>query len=121
MFVLCGDADWKYNLANRPVFDPLSAALFLVGLGVALWRRGRADRAALIWWLGMLLPGFLSVAAPQFMRTLGAAPAAVLFAALGLDVVAVWIRRWASFAAIAALWAWPVLAGGLGVYQYFAV
>jgi len=125
MFVWHGDADWKYNLANRPVFDPASATLFLLGLALAVWRwRDRANRLCLIWWGCLLVPGFLSVDAPQFMRTLGAAPAAVLFAARGLDLVvrlgqkrpAALIRRVALL-----LYGWPLLAGAFATYQYFAV
>ncbi|MGH2459349.1 MAG: glycosyltransferase family 39 protein [Chloroflexota bacterium] len=125
MFVLRGDGDWKYNLANRPVFDPVSAALFLIGLALASWRwRDRADRLCLIWWLGMLAPSFLSVDAPQFMRPLGAAPAAVLFAARGLDLVIRWARKAPApalrrFAPV--LFGWPLVAGGFAAYQYFAV
>lgn len=125
MFVVMGDRDWKYNLAGRPVFDPVSAVFFLLGLGLALWRwRSRAERACLIWMFVMLVPGFLSVGAPQFMRTLGAIPPAVVLVALGLDAVArraqqstvLMIRRGAP-----ALWGWPVVAGALAVYQYFGV
>lgn len=125
MFVLSGDPDWKYNLSFRPVFDPLGAAFFLIGLALALWRwRDRADRACLIWWICMLVPGFLSVDAPQFMRTLGAAPPTALFAARGLDAL-VRLGRRAKPKLIQrlapALWGWPLVAGALASYQYFAV
>ncbi|HEX5415563.1 MAG TPA: glycosyltransferase family 39 protein, partial [Chloroflexota bacterium] len=124
MFLFSGDLDWKYNLAGRPVFDPLSGAFFLLGLAAALWRIARpAERLCLIWLVGMLLPGFLSVDAPQFMRTLGAAPPAVLLAARGLSLAADWLgRRRLPLRALApVLLAWPAVAGGIATYQYFAV
>ncbi|MBX6773070.1 MAG: glycosyltransferase family 39 protein [Chloroflexi bacterium] len=125
MFILHGDADWKYNLAGRPVFDPVSAVFFLAGILLALRHpRQQAGRLCLIWGTSMLLPGFLSVDAPQFMRTLGAAPPAVLLAASGLAAAVDWLRRTApeSVARLApALYAWPVIAGTLAAYQYFAV
>ncbi|HLH71806.1 MAG TPA: hypothetical protein VKX96_00880, partial [Chloroflexota bacterium] len=141
MFILVGDRDWKYNLAGRPVFDPVSAAFFLLGFARAVWRgRRRAERICLIWWLGMLGPGFLSVDSPQFMRTLGAAPATVLFAANGLSAVIGWLRRTltslpplsrtgrgargegspATYLA-PLLWLWPIFAGAWAAYQYFAL
>jgi len=124
MFLFSGDADWKYNLAGRPVFDPLSGAFFVVGVLAAFWRARRsAERLTLIWLVGMLVPGFLSVDAPQFMRTLGAAPPAVLLAARGLALTSDWLgKRAAPGRALApALLAWPILAGGIATYQYFAV
>ncbi|HUX88671.1 MAG TPA: glycosyltransferase family 39 protein [Chloroflexota bacterium] len=150
MFVLLGDRDWKYNLAGRPVFDPISAVFFLIGLALAVWRwRRRAERICLLWWLGMLVPGFLSVDSPQFMRTLGAAPAAVLFAANGLSAIIRWLEslplphrrrgnggeglspfsprggegaRGREVRPLASLlWLWPLFAGAFAAYQYFAV
>lgn len=127
MFAVRGDSDWKYNLANRPVFDPVSAILFVLGLILALWRwRDRSSRVCLVWWGCMLVPGFLSVEAPQFMRTLGAAPPAVIFAALGLQAVIERARSWAVprevlARAVGLLWLWPVAAGVFAGYQYFRV
>jgi Dolichyl-phosphate-mannose-protein mannosyltransferase len=123
MFFFLGDQDWKYNLGGQPVFDPGTAILFLVGIGVALWRwRGRAERACLIWGIWLLVPGFLSLDAPQFMRTLGAAPAAVLLAALGLDRVVGWVSRVSALQRAAPiLWGWPLVAGAIGAYHYFGV
>ncbi|HEY8476868.1 MAG TPA: glycosyltransferase family 39 protein [Chloroflexota bacterium] len=94
MFAIRGDEDPKYNLPGQPVFDPLPAALFVLGLAVAV-RRGRssAERLVLLWLLVMLLPGALSVDSPHFLRTLGAAPAAHLLLALGLATVLRWVSR----------------------------
>ena len=124
MFLFSGDADWKYNLAGRPVFDPLSGAFFLLGLAAAFWRiRRPAERLCLIWLVGMLAPGFLSVDAPQFMRTLGAAPPAALLAGRGVALAVDWLRRRPIPLRLLApvLLAWPAVAGGIATYQYFTV
>jgi 4-amino-4-deoxy-L-arabinose transferase-like glycosyltransferase len=125
MFFVQGDPDWKYNLAGQPVFDPITATFFLLGVvvGIANWRR-REHRLCLIWLIGMLVPGFLSIEAPQFMRTLGAVPAAALLAATGLTATVDWLRRQhqAALRSLAlALLMWPVVAGAVAGYQYFAV
>jgi hypothetical protein len=124
MFFLDGDHDWKYNLAGQPVFDPISAVWFGLGVLGALWRwRSPANRACLIWLFCMLLPGFITIDAPQFMRTLGAAPPAVLLAARGLAVASDWLANrgigWRRLAPL--LWGWPLVAGGLAADHYFGV
>jgi hypothetical protein len=124
MFALDGDRDWKYNLAGQPVFDPVSAVWFGLGVLGALWRwRSPASRACLIWLFCMLLPGFITIDAPQFMRTLGAAPPAVLLAARGLALAIDWLAcRGAGLRRLAPLlWGWPLVAGGLAAYRYFGV
>lgn len=92
MFFLAGDPSTFHNLPDLPVFDPLSAVLFLVGLGLllaALARgpRGRRDQAVLlVLWLGiMLLPTLLSDRPPNYSRAIAALPVIALLPALGLD------------------------------------
>src|SRR5947208_3476113 len=61
MFGVSGDPEWRYNVALRPIFDPLWAILFYAGIVVSLWRIKRAPYAfALIWLIVMLLPSILS-------------------------------------------------------------
>jgi len=93
MFTFRGDPVWRYNIAGRPVFDPLVGALFYLGLLVALWRaREPRHLFALIWLPVGLLPGILSDSAPSFLRASASLPAAFLFPALGAD----WLieRKW---------------------------
>ncbi|MBN1284437.1 MAG: glycosyltransferase family 39 protein, partial [Anaerolineae bacterium] len=95
MFFMRGDPQWHYNIAGRPVFDPVSGALMLVGVGAAL-RRWRDPRYGtwVIWLLFGLVPSALSDPAPHFVRTVTAqAPAFILF---GLGAVTAWdwaVRR----------------------------
>jgi 4-amino-4-deoxy-L-arabinose transferase-like glycosyltransferase len=91
MLHLRGDANPRHNLPGAPQLDPISGALFLIGLAVVV-RGGRLDpprRAGLLaLWLLPLLPSALSDAAPHALRALGAAPAACVIAALGLERLA---------------------------------
>lgn len=100
MFNLTGDTTDRYNLSGRPVFDWLNGALFLVGLGVVVWRfvrtPGRAETPLLL--LGtaffMLLPDFITDDSPHFLRTIGTLPVVYIFWAVGVDAAARQINDW---------------------------
>lgn len=84
MFVWRGDPQWHYNVAGLPVFGPASAALFLVGLGLALRRIKQLPYAFYTIWLFVsLVPGMLSEPAPHYMRTAGAQAAAYTLLGIG--------------------------------------
>lgn len=102
MFHLHGDENWRHNLPGSPMLDPLTGALLLVGIAVALRSRradpdgaGEGGRASgpLIWLLAawapvMLLPNLLSVeGVPHGLRSCGVLPALMLLAGLGLEAV----------------------------------
>lgn len=90
-----GDFNARHNLPGRPVFDALSGAAFLMGMGVAGWRALRRREAAsaltLIWVGVMLLPALLADSAPHFLRAAGVWPWLVFFPALGWDAVIAWL------------------------------
>ncbi len=85
------DSNWE-NLPGRPVFDPLLAAAFLVGIVLLLrdllGRRGRAPQSAAVLvaltYLVMLVPSWLSDAAPHYGRLTSLWPALFLLPAWGL-------------------------------------
>ncbi|MCC9076494.1 glycosyltransferase family 39 protein [Litorilinea aerophila] len=127
MFSVAGDREWTHNLAGRPVFDPLMAIPFYIGLilwAERLWRRrgeaGDVDALALLaLWAGiMLFPSILSEAAPNYSRTLPALPA--LFVPVGLGLHWLWERRhpvpWLGPALVAVI---VPVSGGLAAYDYF--
>ncbi len=103
MFHATGDPEWLYNIPGRPVFGPIGAIAFWLGVvgsvGVAargLWRRhGGAPPAAmaalflLLWWLAAISPGFLSVPAASLGHTILAQPATYLLFALPVA----WLAR----------------------------
>jgi 4-amino-4-deoxy-L-arabinose transferase-like glycosyltransferase len=88
MFSVRGDQTVRDNWPDRPVFaDPLSAALFYLGLGVALWRWRKPEYAfVLLWLVALLAPTVVTAAPPNFVRTLGALPP--IFALPGIGAVA---------------------------------
>lgn len=83
-----GDTYPRHNLPGRPLLDPIQAALFLVGLGIVLWRARRRPLAKgmlfiALWLLIGLLPSALADGAPSFTRGLGATPPAAMLVAVG--------------------------------------
>src|SRR5262249_45910691 len=73
MFNLAGDRTGRHNVPGAPELNPLLAALFVLGLGLSLFRwRGPAYLLLPVWALVMLAGGVLSVSfeAPQAMRTI---------------------------------------------------
>jgi len=93
MFTLRGDPVWRYNLAGRPVFEPLSGVLFYLGLALALlcWRQPRY--AFLLLWLPLALaPSMITDCAPSFLRASGALPVVYVFPALAVEAVWCWLE-----------------------------
>jgi 4-amino-4-deoxy-L-arabinose transferase-like glycosyltransferase len=120
MFHSDGDDEWLYNIPNRPVFGPVSAAFFWIGFLTALWyaakpvlRRGLravrdgptpfvleqtphyegASAFVLIWWLVGISPGFVSVPAASLGHTIIAQSAVYVLAALPLVPLSSWLQR----------------------------
>jgi 4-amino-4-deoxy-L-arabinose transferase-like glycosyltransferase len=117
MFAFTGDPLPYFNIPGRPLFEPIGASLFLVGLLISLWRWRQPHYAFLVVWLLLsLLPGMLSQPAPNSTRTL--AVQVVVFAFPGIAIAAV-LQRWPNrilYAGLAFL-----LAGNLAwtVRDYF--
>jgi 4-amino-4-deoxy-L-arabinose transferase-like glycosyltransferase len=119
MFTVEGDVEWRYNVAGRPVFDPLTGLFFYAGLGLCLWyafRRGsetgaQPPYALLLLWLGaMLLPSAVLNENSSFLRAAGAVAPVYLITAVGVDAVyrrahSRWpgVARWAPLALAAVL------------------
>lgn len=124
MFGVSGDPEWRYNVALRPIFDPLWAILFYAGIVVSLVRFKRAPYAfALIWLVVMLLPSILSGSDLSQHRAVGALGAAFLMPALVLNELRVLVfRRWgqkARYAFGAAVGVLILLAAYGGINAYF--
>jgi len=109
MFHADGDDEWLYNIPHRPVFGPFGAVFFWTGVIIALgyalspiyWflagllRKSKYMRKTrqsivsalscaflLIWWLGGISPGFISVPPASLGHTILAQPAVYLLATL---------------------------------------
>jgi 4-amino-4-deoxy-L-arabinose transferase-like glycosyltransferase len=129
MFSFDGDLEWAHGIPDRPVFDWFMAIPFYIGVTIWLWRllskakpQPDPDRDALLlflaWAVMMLAPSVLSEAAPNYSRTLAAAPPVMLGAGLGLTWLATrlpWRAAW-RYALVGAL---ILASGGATIYDYF--
>ena len=91
-----GDQVQFYNLPGRAVFEPVTALLALIGLGVLLWRWQRPAALFLLTWIpALLLPSFLATDRfPTLPRVLGVIPAVYFYPAIGLVAAASVIASW---------------------------
>jgi hypothetical protein len=98
-YVVRGSPGSAEDLPGRPIFEPLAAVAFVVGIVVLLgWLRRPLPRAlgalAVLGWLAALsLTSVLSVPAPGFVRLSGAIGGAVLVAAVGGLALVEAVRR----------------------------
>jgi hypothetical protein len=92
MFTLRGDPVWRYNLAGRPVFEPVSGVLFYLGLALALLRWRDPRYAFLLLWLPIaLVPSMITDSAPSFLRASGALPVVYIFPSLAIEAAWRWL------------------------------
>jgi len=87
MFIWRGDDIWRHNVPYRPVFDPLLAIAFVVGVIMAVkrWKVSPLLAFSLIWLIVLLLPTILAEDSPHFLRAAGVIPAATLIPAVALN------------------------------------
>ncbi len=121
MFFIRGDFIPRHNVPLRPVFDPLMAAAFLLGLARAIREWRRPDRAlSLIWLAVMILPTVIAEDAPHFLRAVGLLPLLLTIPALGLEVVWQWLEKRTPRAVAGGVVALSLLISlGLSVCDYF--
>ena len=106
MFFLRGDPYIRFNLPGRPLLDPVTGVLMLVGVGVVIRRlvqRGQPALSAplstpvflLIFLPVMLLPSALATneVTPSNLRTVGLMPFVYVFPAVGIWAVGQWLVR----------------------------
>jgi hypothetical protein len=84
-----GDAFLAYNIPGKPVFDPPTAALALIGLVVALRLAIAHRRAAILpLWLALgIAPALVTGPLAFTTRIIGAQPALYILPALGLSAI----------------------------------
>lgn len=91
MFTLRGDPEWRYNLAGRPLFDPLTSLLFYGGLLISLVRFKKPEYAFLLLWLPLnLITSAVTRNSPSTLRAIGALGA--IYTLPSIAIVAAW--RW---------------------------
>lgn len=96
MFFVRGDRIWRHNFPARPVFDPLIAAGFIAGMGIALRQARRCwEWGFVLLWMGvMVLPTLLAEDAPHFLRGVGVLPIVAFLPAAGLSWFADKVQQW---------------------------
>lgn len=102
MFFLFGDTFVPYNLPGRPLFDPLTGALFVAGLGLALWRWRRPAYALALIWFGVgVFPALATGIEAVNLRAILAQPVVFLFPALPIAALMRRLRapRWRAVVA----------------------
>ncbi|MBK8984557.1 MAG: glycosyltransferase family 39 protein [Chloroflexi bacterium] len=116
MFHNSGDPEWLYNIPQRPIFGPVGAGLFWLGVALAGWYalqpaaatlralavRTRRPAAApihlssaflLIWWLAGIAPGFISVPPASLGHTIMSQSAVYMLSALPVGWLATMGRK----------------------------
>jgi 4-amino-4-deoxy-L-arabinose transferase-like glycosyltransferase len=122
MFHATGDSEWLYNIANRPLFNPITAIFFWLGVLICLWQTLQSlaprlsplitrhrpsfgfaqDKLAtrhfphtflLFWWLAGISPAFISIPPASLGHTILAQPATYLLLALPLSQLGSWLER----------------------------
>ena len=94
MFGWQGDLADHYNLAGRPVFEPLGFALFLAGVAIAITRWRRSPYALILIWLIIgLLPGMVTEPSPHFIHTVVAMPVVFVFPGIAVAGIYDWSSK----------------------------
>ncbi|MCB0008367.1 MAG: glycosyltransferase family 39 protein, partial [Anaerolineales bacterium] len=112
MFHSRGDGEYLYNIPDRPVFGPLPAALFWLGVALLLalvlhswyqrfYQRSEAGEYKdehrfvfiLGWWFTGLIPGFISIPPASLGHTIISQPVTYLVLAVSFQLLAVRGRR----------------------------
>lgn len=104
MFSFVGDAEWRYHVSGKPLFDPVTSIFFYAGLLLCFWlafsaRAGAEKRpsyALLLLWTGAMLgPNAILEANSSFLRAAGAILPIYLITAVGFDTLLTFVEyRW---------------------------
>lgn len=94
MPVFSGDPEWRYNLAERPLFLPPIGVMVYAGFLLMLWhsRREPLNIGLLALALIGLIPSLLTISAPSYLRSIIVLPSVMIFIAVSID----WLRRFRS-------------------------
>jgi len=111
MFVWQGERDWLYNVSGRPIFDPLTAICFAVGIMLCIWRWRQPRFALLLLWLGVGIGPAVVVPPPASLsHTIAAQPPAYILMAVGLEALCSMLQKRRE-------WAGPLLAAGIVAFH----
>ncbi|HSX15097.1 MAG TPA: glycosyltransferase family 39 protein [Candidatus Saccharimonadales bacterium] len=93
MFNVHGDENYRQNLGGQPLLNIFVGVMFILGILICLVHFNRPRYYGLIFIFGaMLVPEVLTAEGiPHALRSIGALPAAVILAALGIEYM---LERW---------------------------
>ena len=93
-FFVTGDEAEEYNIPYRPIFEPIGAVLFGLGLLVAIWRVRRPVYAYLfIAWAIVLVPNILFDTDLLFPRLVSAQATTYIFLGVGIEAAGAGLNR----------------------------
>src|SRR3990172_4364358 len=85
MFTYSGETIARLNIPGQPILSRFSSSFFILVLLVVLMNIRKPYAVFLLaYFLLTLLPGFLSIYAPNMARTIGCVPPAILLTTLGI-------------------------------------
>jgi 4-amino-4-deoxy-L-arabinose transferase-like glycosyltransferase len=88
MFAFRGERDWLFNVYGRPVFDPVTAVAFLVGVAALLRKWKTAPAAFVLGWLAVgIVPAAVVPPAASLTHAIAAMTPAYIVLAVGADSV----------------------------------
>jgi 4-amino-4-deoxy-L-arabinose transferase-like glycosyltransferase len=82
MFGFQGDPLWRQNIAGFPVFDPITAVLFYIGVLLSAWHwRQKRHLFVLLWLFTAVIPSIVTIDAPSSIRISNVLPVLAIFPA----------------------------------------
>jgi len=93
-----GDHFLAYTIPGRPIFGPILAVLFAIGVGISLTRwKSPAHAFSLIWFLVGIGPSLITGPAASTTRSIAALPVVFLFPAISVVTGVRWAgERWGN-------------------------
>jgi hypothetical protein len=126
MFNEHGDNNGRHNIPGEPMLDTITAGLFILGIGLCLYKIKQPVSVLMLCWLFLMLaPGIFSLdfEAPQSYRSIGSMPAALVLAALPVNALLEdrkkAFSREISTPVLVAILLVLFLMGNLNAYNYF--
>ncbi|MCX8037092.1 MAG: glycosyltransferase family 39 protein [Candidatus Sumerlaeia bacterium] len=118
-----GDHVAKHNVPYMSVFDPVSGAVFAVGIWAALTGLVRDHRNALIllWTAWLACASIFSLGAPNLLRTVGMIPPVILILTQGYWYVRMIIAKHSRVASYIVLGGLVAGFAGNEIYRYFVL
>jgi 4-amino-4-deoxy-L-arabinose transferase-like glycosyltransferase len=121
MFNVAGDENGRHNLPGQPMLDFISGMAAITGFLYALFYIFKPQYFFFISFFAVfLIPGLITIEAPQALRTMNVIPAVLFFALLFLNKITAGIRA-KNVLIIAALSAALLAAGAENGFVYFGL